>query len=132
MFTMGFAKLRFSLAATSGNWPPSVLVRGDAKTGCKNLFKEWFSDAFGVGRSDGVSGLRSVGDVIRPACDFGRIRSADFLGIRKADGTRRCHEITERRWKWRFSAVPAGTKMKNSQRKFIAALSILLNRSRHF
>ena len=78
MFTMGFAKLRFSLTATFGNCKAQILARRDAKTGCKNLFKRWFSDVFGVGCSDGVSGLRSVRDVIRPACDFSRIRSADF------------------------------------------------------
>ena len=81
MFTMGFAKLRFSLTATSGNWPPSVLVRGDAKTGCKNLFKKWFSDAFGVGRSDGVSGFRGGGDVIRQASGLAARGSAVF-GVR--------------------------------------------------
>lgn len=50
MFTMGFENLRFSLAATGGNLPPSVLVRGDVKTGCKNLFKKWFSALDGRAR----------------------------------------------------------------------------------
>src|SRR5579862_2029213 len=57
MVTMDLSKLHSSLVITFGNWPLSVLVYGDAKTGCKNLFKRWISGAFGVGRSGSVSGF---------------------------------------------------------------------------
>jgi hypothetical protein len=43
-------------------------VRRDAKTGCKKI-KKWFSDVFGVGRSDGVSG--DLGELIQFVFGYG-------------------------------------------------------------
>ncbi|MGO9585555.1 MAG: hypothetical protein ACLP2Y_05100 [Limisphaerales bacterium] len=61
---MGFSALHFLLAVTCRNSKTQILARRDAKMGCKNLFKKWFSDVFGVERSDGVSGFRGEVELV--------------------------------------------------------------------
>lgn len=74
-----FERRRFVIRKNLEN---SHFNRRGYKIGIQN-FQRKFSDVFGVGRSDGVSGLRNYGDVIRPACGFDRMRSADgFLEAR--------------------------------------------------
>jgi hypothetical protein len=59
------------------------------KRDAKIFFKKWFSDAFGVGRSDGVSSFRGDGDVIRPSYGFDGVRVRTFLENKNDIGSER-------------------------------------------